>query len=132
VTFSTFFDDGSEMMSDFLSKCPKCGAEVDSGNTDPNSSEPCPGCLLQLAAQSDSMFDSCAQSEHDALASVKVGRSGPDRRDAPDVNKPSHKSPDLATVQRAFPQLEILEQIGRGGMVRFSKHGSRISTVLLR
>ncbi|MCL2347989.1 MAG: serine/threonine protein kinase [Planctomycetaceae bacterium] len=74
------------------SHCPKCGVPLELG-----SSEPCPVCLLQLAAQSDSIFDSSAQSEHEVLASAGAKL-------------------DLAVVQKAFPQLEIIEQIGRGGM----------------
>ena len=80
------------------SSCPKCGTPLEL-----NRSEPCPVCLLQLAVQADSVFGSSAQSGCDAQSEHKVSAS-------------AGIVPDLAQVQRAFPQLEIFEQIGRGGM----------------
>jgi len=65
-------------MSNILPKCQKCGAEVDS-----DSSDPCPVCLLQFAAEPTNVLG---------------------------------ESLDLEAIRNAFPQLEILEPIGRGGM----------------
>ena len=88
------------------SHCPKCGTPLEL-----NSSEPCPVCLLQLAAQPDSILDLPeTQSQAQQLPSSEVGRSRRDRRE------PEQPPFDINIVQRAFPQLEIIEQIGRGGM----------------
>ncbi len=70
------------------SPCPQCGTPRDPA-------EPCPICLLRLAAAPDSQV--LPETEANAT-------------------KPSHPVPDIETIKRAFPQLEIIEQIGRGGM----------------
>jgi serine/threonine protein kinase len=67
--------------------CPKCGCPLEGG-------EPCPNCLLQLAVN---------------LSSV-TGETGTWRKREP------RSEIDIEAVRRAFPQLEVIESIGRGGM----------------
>ncbi|MGL6193724.1 MAG: serine/threonine protein kinase, partial [Thermoguttaceae bacterium] len=69
--------------------CHECGTPLDPNN----SNKPCPVCLLKLVAKTDFL------SESDEPATENRGQE-----------------PAIDAVQRAFPQLEIIEQIGRGGM----------------
>ncbi|MGL6225674.1 MAG: protein kinase domain-containing protein [Thermoguttaceae bacterium] len=73
-------------------RCSQCGSPVDADH--PN--QPCPACLLELAVQGDSVC-SCARTEE--VESVS-----------------STQMLELEQVQAAFPQLEIIGPIGRGGM----------------
>ena len=73
--------------------CPKCGYILEEGI-------PCPRCMLLLAAEPTGTFD--------------ADSSGIDQNSG----EPQAESemPDIETVRKAFPQLEILELLGRGGM----------------
>ena len=70
--------------------CPKCGRPLEEGQL-------CPVCALQLAA-----------GPTNALAADWSGVG----------NEPQtfESVPDIETIRAAFPQLEIIESIGRGGM----------------
>ncbi|MCL2624394.1 MAG: serine/threonine protein kinase, partial [Planctomycetaceae bacterium] len=116
-------------MSHFLSICPKCGAAINTDgaaiNTDgseinadssaiksdgaeinADTSGLCPVCLLQLAAEPTGDF----VSDLNAIDASRI--SGNDHHEP----QTFESEIDIATVRNAFGQLEILEQIGRGGM----------------
>lgn len=74
-------------MQEERSRCQKCGGAVDADGQ-------CAACLLELAAGTDTGAESGGVPE----------------------NAQRGKIPELEIVRRAFPHLEILECIGRGGM----------------
>jgi predicted Ser/Thr protein kinase len=73
--------------------CPKCGA----GLPRHAPSELCPKCLMQAGLTSESAASAAQESRPTALASGFI-------------------APDPCEIQTLFPQLEILELLGKGGM----------------
>jgi serine/threonine protein kinase len=84
--------------------CPKCGAELS-----PDAPAGiCPKCLMQAGLGSQATVD------QDAGASTPLT---PDERAAATVRpSPRFPTPYLETLARQFPQLEIIEHLGQGGM----------------
>jgi predicted Ser/Thr protein kinase len=84
--------------------CPKCGAELS-----PDAPAGiCPKCLMQAGLGSQATMD------QDPGASTPLT---PDERAAATVRpSPRFPTPYLETLARQFPQLEILELLGQGGM----------------
>ena len=78
-------------------RCPQCGAEIPGGA----SSAPCPACLMKLGLQT----------WENRLAGDAVGVMEPTQALAPEVDVPQ---PD--ELEALFPQLEIFELLGQGGM----------------
>ena len=80
--------------------CPKCGRPLDEG-------QPCSNCLLRLAASPIS-----------TLAARDLSGVADDTSDWELNNPKTNERPeiDLETLRNAFPHLEIIETIGRGGM----------------
>lgn len=70
-----------------MTKCPTCGNQLE------NPERPCPVCLLRYAAE-------------DTMNGENNDRESPGY----------HHEPEISLVQAAFPELEILEKIGSGGM----------------
>ena len=81
--------------------CPKCGRPLKDG-------KPCPVCLLQLAASPTTQLAAGLDGIVDATSDWQLNE--PSRAGAKNM------MPDLETLRAAFPQLEIIEPIGRGGM----------------
>ncbi len=77
--------------------CPECGAELSAESPD----QPCPACLMKLGLESwGSRGDG-------------AGSSG----SSPTQNwPPSFDAPSVAELAPKFPQLELLELLGKGGM----------------
>lgn len=73
--------------------CPKCGAELPAGATE----QPCPACLMKLALESG----------------ASAGGSG-DR--TTEHYAGSFVAPAIEELAPRFPQLELLELVGKGGM----------------
>src|SRR4051812_48696335 len=78
-----------------VSICPRCGAELPAGAP----AQPCPACLMKLGLES------------------WIGRSG----EYPDETQTrptpgACEAPSVEELAPLFPQLEILEPLGRGGM----------------
>jgi serine/threonine protein kinase len=84
--------------------CPKCKAELS-----PDAPAGiCPKCLMQAGLGSQATVD------QDAGASTPLT---PDERAAATVRpSPRFPTPYLETLARQFPQLEIIEHLGQGGM----------------
>jgi len=80
-------------------KCPRCGGELPSGGALEGL---CPACLLKAD------LDEAGSGPTPFPPTGAEGRSG----DGDDGQEP----PPIEDVQRAFPQLEVLELVGRGGM----------------
>lgn len=78
-------------------RCPQCGAELPTGSPD----APCPACLIQLGLQT--WADRAGDESGEAVAATEAmpGRFQP---------------PDPEELAGHFPQLEILELLGVGGM----------------
>ncbi len=72
-----------------IHKCPQCGNELPANTP----SSACPRCLLQVGLGSQ-----------------------PDAGGGTAPMAPKHQAPDLEEVRKLFPQLEILELLGQGGM----------------
>ncbi|MDP6442547.1 MAG: serine/threonine-protein kinase, partial [Pirellulaceae bacterium] len=70
--------------------CPRCGAELPGDASE----QPCPACLMQLGLASWANQSSPAQTE--AISQPPI--------------------PSLAELSEHFPQLELLEVVGQGGM----------------
>ncbi len=84
--------------------CPKCGAELS-----PDAPAGiCPKCLMQAGIGSQ------ATGDHNTGASAP--HTPHDRAAATEPPSPRFPTPDLETLARQFPQLEILEHLGQGGM----------------
>gem|GEM_PF-896779 len=73
--------------------CPKCGRPL-------APDKPCANCLLQLAAEETEFFEDSSIPPTDVTNPYPEGEG----------------TIDIETIRGAFPQLEILEYIGRGGM----------------
>ena len=79
-------------------KCPKCGRPLEEG-------KPCLVCAFQLAA-----------SPTTALAADLNGIDGTSDWQLNESQPPKRPEIDIETLRAAFPQLEIIESIGCGGM----------------
>ena len=78
-----------------LQTCPECGTTI----TETSEAELCPGCLLKMATN-DSVVDPDFEQSH--ITSKK--------------KKQRFEAPEAEQLNALFPNLEILELIGRGGM----------------
>ena len=88
-------------------KCPRCGTSVT-----PDAPEGlCPRCLMQLSLS--------APTEAPAGGAGQGGSGAA----APEAKPP----PLVGDIAARFPQLEILECLGRGGMGWYTKRASRNS-----
>jgi predicted Ser/Thr protein kinase len=84
--------------------CPKCGAELPRDAP----SGICPKCLMRVGLAGDATVD------HQSGGNVPLPGGG---RAAATVPPPSQfANPQLEKIARQFPQLEILELLGQGGM----------------
>ena len=92
-----------------LRTCPECGTTI----TETSEAELCPGCLLKMATN-DSVID--PDFEQTQITPQKKRQ----RFDAPAADE----------LNALFPNLEILELIGRGGWGPFTKLASQTSTGL--
>ena len=81
-----------------VSQCPECGANVEAGTA----GQPCPGCLMKLGLESWT---------HRNAGRDDAGRLSPT---TPLQHGFTAPSPDELAAR--FPQLELLELIGQGGM----------------
>lgn len=72
--------------------CPQCGAETPAGTPE----QPCPACLMKLGLESWSGLGEAGTQAH--------------------VGPGSFEPLPVADIARRFPQLEVLELLGKGGM----------------
>ena len=86
--------------------CPKCGAELSADAP----AGICPKCLMQagLESQATGAADSGTSSRPPVQPDFAPAATVPPSSRFP--------TPDLETLARQFPQLEILEHLGQGGM----------------
>ena len=86
--------------------CPKCGAELSADAP----AGICPKCLMQAGIGSQATGDQTAGRSSRPPAQPRSGAAA--------TVPPSSRfpTPDLETLARQFPQLEILEHLGQGGM----------------
>jgi predicted Ser/Thr protein kinase len=86
-----------------MKSCPKCGAQLP-----PDAPAGiCPKCLMQAGLGAGTL-------DHPAAGSTPLT---PDERSAATVPPPTRfPTPYLESLARQFPQLEILEHLGQGGM----------------
>ena len=78
--------------------CPECGRPIE-----PN--KPCPSCLMNMVSQPTDALD------------IDLSEIAPDDvSQQHKANAQPHVPPDIDMVRAAFPQLEILECVGHGGM----------------
>jgi predicted Ser/Thr protein kinase len=84
-------------------KCPKCGAELPA-----NAPEGlCPRCLIKLGVQTGEQASGADSRMPSEAATSPPPHGGPPDRFVP---------PEPAELAKQFPQLEILELLGQGGM----------------
>jgi tRNA A-37 threonylcarbamoyl transferase component Bud32 len=81
-------------------KCPKCGAAIDAEWKH----ELCPACLMKAGLESGATAAPPSQAGDETKASENTF--------APLPNAPL----SIEEVRKLFPQLEVIEQVGRGGM----------------
>ena len=86
-------------MTEHEMKCPECGGRLEVG-------KPCPNCLLKMAMQPTDQLD--AGLNDLSIPADTTNLSPSDRLKNPE--------PDIEAVRTAFPQLEIIDMIGHGGM----------------
>jgi predicted Ser/Thr protein kinase len=86
-----------------LSRCPRCGSLL----PDDAPAGLCPICLVQAAIQSDALPEPAASGSNPAVQPTLKSPVG---------SQTGFEPPSLEELVPLFPQLEILELLGRGGM----------------